>query len=90
MPPEVLIYIQNLKNFIYKNKNASEYFSYIGKEDEFFSKVTEYSTENFEKNGHPELTTEQFEEIRMLLNDNNLTIETTFIGLDGLPLISLN
>jgi hypothetical protein len=67
MPEEVLIYIQNLKRYINSNEEASKYFIMLNKKDEFFEFAIELSQKNFETTGEPELTIEQFEEIRQKL-----------------------
>ncbi len=62
--PEVLIYLNQVKEFLQKNKEADEYLVGAMDREEFFEKVLELSQTNFEKNGETMLTKEQFEEIR--------------------------
>lgn len=64
MSPEVLIYIQNVRNFI-KNDDASRnYFLSQIDEELFFSHLSEISQKNFEKDGEAMLTQSQFENLR--------------------------
>lgn len=64
---EVLIYIQTLKNFFNTNEEAKVYFLSNLNENEFFDAVMKTAQNNFEKNGEPNLTVEQFEFLRKLL-----------------------
>lgn len=64
---EVLIYIEKLKSFFESNNEACEYFFNFPKENKFYGVVLAYSVDNFEKNGTPEVSKKQFEEIRKKL-----------------------
>ena len=64
---EVLIYIQTLKNFLKTNKEANIYFLSNVNEEEFFNNLSKISQNNFEKNGEPNLTVEQFEFLRGIM-----------------------
>lgn len=61
---EVLVYIQKIKNYFTQNKESRDYFVVNGDEDFFFYHLGEISQKNFEKNGDPLLTYDQFELIR--------------------------
>lgn len=65
--PEVLIYIQTVKNFIENNNDTKKYL--IGKSDEdlFYEYVGKLAQENFEKTGDVLLSEAQFELIRKTL-----------------------
>ena len=58
--PEVLIYIQNLRDFYEKNEHYRDFFKIITI-DEFLKHIIDISQSNFEEFGSPELTIEQFE-----------------------------
>ncbi len=80
--PEVLIYSQNFKKYLDNNDDVRNYFLKNVHEEEFFRKLLEVSEENFKKDGHPELTIQQFEvlrikkEINKQVNENNDNIFT--------------
>lgn len=89
--PEVLIYIQNIKNYLNKNSKEKEYF--IGESDEnsFYNLLKDISQKNFETHGDPMLAIEQFELLRKTLKiikistkdypeekENNIFIDTEF------------
>ena len=61
MTPEVLIYIQKMKNFLEKNEESRDYFLKDVDEELFFKHFTEISLKNFEESGSPELSVEQLE-----------------------------
>lgn len=88
--PEVLLYILTLKNFIEKNEEAKSYFLSNGDEKKFMEYATKLSQKNFETNGEPNLTPEQFEEIRDLLNHNGDIVSTIFLSFGKFGMISLN
>ena len=97
MDSEVLVYIQKIKNFLNTNKSARDYF--IGKSDvdEFYKQLSIISEKNYETNGQPELTKEQFELLRLTLEVVAISQQKMFITEDGLfmvyenyPPISLN
>lgn len=62
--PEVLIYLQTVKNFLSNNEDAKSYFLSFVDEEDFYEKLLEISEINFTKNGNPELSREQFEFLR--------------------------
>jgi hypothetical protein len=64
IPPEVLIYVQNIRNYLTTDSDANRYF--IGDSDEelFFNHLIEISQKNFESNGEAMLSKEQFELLR--------------------------
>lgn len=97
MDSEVLVYIQKIKNFLNTNESARDYF--IGKSDvdEFYKQLSIISEKNYETNGQPELTKEQFELLRLTLEVVAISQQKMFITEDGLfmvyenyPPISLN
>ncbi len=65
--PEVLIYLQTVKNYFLNNKEANSYFLSNLNEEEFFQHVLDVAENNFKKNGEPQLTREQFEFLRVSL-----------------------
>ena len=67
MSPEVLIYVQNVRNYLNKDLEARNYFLNEIDEEMFFKYLTEISQKNFEKDGEPILTKDQFELIRKTL-----------------------
>lgn len=64
MSPEVLIYIQNVKNYFKNNHEAREYFLNNSDEELFFEHLTDISIKNYEKNGDASLDIHQFELLR--------------------------
>ena len=95
MSPEVLIYIQTIKQFIDNNDEAKEHFAIQGNEEKFFKFVGELSQKNFDESGDPELTVLQFEEIIQKINNikENSEVFTSvgvFISVGDLGYISLN
>jgi hypothetical protein len=62
--PEVLIYIQSVKNYFEINKEAREFFLSNSNEELFYKHMTEIAQKNFEKNGEATLDREQFELLR--------------------------
>jgi methyl coenzyme M reductase alpha subunit len=62
--PEVFIYLQTVKDFFKKNEKTSEYFLKNSDEDLFFQHLTEIAQKNFEKDGEPMLSQQQFELLR--------------------------
>jgi hypothetical protein len=86
LPPEVLIYIQTVKNFFSKNEGTREYFLSQIDEDVFFKFLGDISKKNFEDNGEVMLTEVQFELLRKTLialkisemDESELPIEMSF------------
>jgi hypothetical protein len=64
LSPEVLIYVQSVKNYFATNKEAGEYFLSGTNEELFFKHLTEIAQKNFTKSGESMLNREQFELLR--------------------------
>ena len=64
LSPEVLIYVQSVKNYFDTNKEAGEYFLNGTNEELFFKHLTEIAQKNFSKSGESMLNREQFELLR--------------------------
>ena len=64
MSPEVLIYIQSVKNYFKTNNEARDYFLNGNDEELFFKHLSEISQKNFDKNGEVMLDKNQFELLR--------------------------
>lgn len=64
LSPEVLIYIQTVKQYFEKNQEAREYFLGNADEEKFYEHLSIVSQKNFEKNGEVMLNKEQFETLR--------------------------
>lgn len=62
--PEVLIYIQNLRQYFKSNDEAMAYFDINENDEDFFNHLSEISQENFEETGEPELSLLQFEHLK--------------------------
>ena len=86
LPPEVLIYIQTVKNFFSKNEGTREYFLSQIDEDIFFKYLGNISQKNFEESGEVMLSEVQFELLRKTLiamrisemDETELPIEMSF------------
>lgn len=101
---EVLMYIQNVKNYFQTNKEAREYFLQHSDEELFFEHMTEIAQKNYDKNGDAILDREQFELLRvtvinLLLQSKNETNkkqqdvkinENIFVELSNFGFICLN
>lgn len=61
MSPEVLIYIQSVKNYLQKNQEARDYFLKGVDEEIFYKYLAEISQKNFNDNGEVTLNITQFE-----------------------------
>ncbi len=72
LSPEVLIYIQTVKNYFNTNKEAHEYFLADSNEELFFEHLGEISQKNFEKNGEVMLDREQFDLLRKTIRAINV------------------
>lgn len=72
LSPEVLIYIQTVKQYFEKNQEAREYFLGNADEEEFYKHLSEVSQKNFEKNGETMLNKEQFETLRKTILSLNI------------------
>lgn len=64
MTPEVLIYIQTVKQFFKKDEDTKNYFLDGSDEEVFFNYLTDVAEKNFEENGDPTLNKYQFEYLR--------------------------
>lgn len=73
--PEVLIYVQTVKDFFKKNEKAADYFLNNSDEDNFFKHLTEIAQKNYEKDGDPMLNQEQFELLKRTIKA--ITIATS-------------
>ena len=62
--PEVLIYIQTVKNYFETNNEAREFFLSNSDEELFYKHLTEIAQKNFKKSGTATLDREQFELLR--------------------------
>lgn len=67
LPPEVLIYIQTVKNFFKNNEGTRDYFLKQVNEDTFWKYLGNISKKNFEENGEVMLSEIQFELLRKTL-----------------------
>lgn len=97
MSPEVLIYVQTVKNYLKNNIDARDYFIGDANEKLFFEHLSKISQKNYEKNGEVTLTKDQFELLRKTIkvigiangiveiNPNNL-----FFNVPGYGQFSLN
>jgi hypothetical protein len=92
MSPDVLIYLQSIKNFFTNNTLAKKYFSIEGNEEIFYKHISELSQKNFDEYGEPELTLDQFEELRKSIfsSEDDITFTASFLNLGDLGYISLN
>jgi hypothetical protein len=76
LPPEVLIYIQTVKNFFSKNEGTREYFLSQIDEDIFFKYLGNISQKNFEESGEVMLSEVQFELLRKTLIAMRISAKT--------------
>lgn len=97
METEVLIYLQKIKSYLNTNKEAREYFIGDSSIDEFYKHLSIISNKNFETNGQPELTKEQFELLRMTIKVVTIrnqrvfySDDKLFLYLDDFPGICMN
>lgn len=64
LSPEVLTYLQTVKNYLKKNDEARRYFLHGVNEEMFFEHLTEIAQKNFKQLGEPMLNREQFDLLR--------------------------
>jgi CRISPR/Cas system endoribonuclease Cas6 (RAMP superfamily) len=64
LSPEVLTYLQTVKNYLKKNDEARRYFLHGVDEEKFFDHLTEIAQKNFNQLGEPMLNKEQFDLLR--------------------------
>jgi len=76
--PEVLIYLQSVKNYFETNKEAKEFFLSNSNEELFYKHMTEIAQKNFEKNGEATLDREQFELLRRTIVAITVASESRF------------
>lgn len=75
---EVLIYIQKIKLYFEKNDENKKYFTSDIDDEIFYNHITEIAVKNYNKNGDPTLSEEQFEFLRKamsvlsIIKNNNL------------------
>ena len=90
MSSEVLIYVQNLKHYLTINEMAQKYFNIKGNEEDFFNSLTEISQKNFEDHGEPNLSLDQFEELRKKIHRHRNEPIGLFISLGEYGYVSFN
>jgi hypothetical protein len=73
LSPEVLIYLQTVKNYFATNQEAREYFIADSDEEMFFNHLSEISQKNFENSGEVMLNKEQFELLRITVRAIQVT-----------------
>ena len=75
--PEVLIYLQTVKNYFQTNNEAKLYFLSNSNEELFYKHMTEIAQKNYEKNGEATLDREQFELLRKTVSAIAVTTTIT-------------
>ena len=97
MSPEVLIYLQSVKNFLKTNEETRRYFLDGVEEEIFYNEISEISQQNYDKDGEAMLTKEQFESIRKKLiidtiskKEHEFSEGKIFFELNGFGKIYLN
>jgi len=86
---EVLIYVQNVRKYFTSNDETREYFGINTHEDEFFDGVITQAQKNYEETGDPELSTDQFEDVRSNTSKRP-EMRGVFISFGIFGMISLN
>lgn len=89
LPPEVLIYVQNVRKYFTNNVETREYFGIDSHGEEFFDGLVEQSQKNYEETGTPELSINQFEEVRTKTSKRP-DMYGAFVSLGKYGLVSLN
>ncbi|MEY4572078.1 MAG: hypothetical protein RLZ10_1304 [Bacteroidota bacterium] len=84
MDTDILVYLQKVKSFLKTNEEASKYFIGDSDVDEFYKQLTIVSEKNFETNGQPELTKEQFELLRVAVLATAISKQRVFYSDDKL------
>lgn len=82
MDHEILVYIQKVKNYLKTNEEAREYFIGESDVDDFYKHLTIISEKNFNQNGQPELTKEQFELLRRTMKAEAISKQRVFYSED--------
>jgi hypothetical protein len=90
MNPEVLIYINKVKEYIQKNDEAYEYFLGNMDIDFFFENVYKVAELNYEKKGDATLSKEQFEDIKKLKPTTQPPVNGIFMDIPNFGQICLN
>ena len=72
---DVLMYIQNVKNYFQTNQEAREYFLQDSDEKLFFEHMTQIAQKNYDKNGEAILDRDQFVLLRVTVI--NLLLQST-------------
>ena len=62
--PEVLMYVQSVRNYFNGNKEAKEFFLSNSDEESFYEHLTEIAQKNFDEKSEATLNREQFELLR--------------------------
>jgi hypothetical protein len=78
LSPEVLIYLQSVKNYFETNLEAKEFFLSNSDEELFYKHMTEIAQKNYEKNGTATLDREQFELLRKTIAAISVINKTKF------------
>lgn len=84
MDAEVLVYVQKVKKYLETNQEAKEYFIGESNADEFFKHLEIISEKNYEENGEPELSREQFELLRKTITAVTISKQRVFYSDDKL------
>jgi hypothetical protein len=74
--PEVLMYLQTVKNYFETNSETKSYFLNNSNEGLFYKHMTEIAQKNDEKNGDATLDREQFELLRRTVAAISVTTTT--------------
>jgi hypothetical protein len=74
--PEVLIYLQTVKNYFETNNETKSYFLSNSNEELFYKHMTDIAQKNYEKNGDATLDREQFELLRRTVSAISVTTTT--------------
>ncbi len=90
MDTEILVYLQKVKTYLNSNEEAKQYFIGGSDADEFYKHLAIISEKNFEDNGQPELSREQFELLRKTILAITISKQKFFYSEDGLFLIYEN
>lgn len=72
MSPEVLIYLRKIKKFLVENDDFKGFLEIDKNKDEFLKDVENLSQKNYDVYGFPEITIEQYQEIRKKYLKSNL------------------
>jgi hypothetical protein len=97
MSPEVLIYIQKVKNYFENDQDAHNYFLMGIDEQKFFEELSKLASINITKKGDPSLTHDQFELVKtlcestkLLENKNRTDLSTIYLDLGNFGKIYMN